>query len=119
MHLKNVVIVVKNIEKSKKFYQELFGLQVIRDFESNVILSEGLVLQEKESWENGLGEESTCGCDHELFFKDANFDAFMDKLDDYNGILYKNFGINSWEKRIVRIKDSDGHIIGVAEAWCG
>jgi catechol-2,3-dioxygenase len=69
MHLKNVVIVVKNIERSKKFYQELFGLQVIRDFESNVILTEGLVLQEKESWENGLGEESACGCDHECFLK--------------------------------------------------
>jgi catechol 2,3-dioxygenase-like lactoylglutathione lyase family enzyme len=50
-----------------------------------------------------------------MFFEDVNFDVFMDKLDDYNGILYKNFGINSWGKRIVRIKDPDGHIIEVAE----
>ena len=47
MILKNILIVVQDIEKSKQFYHDVFGLQVIRDFEENVILSEGLVLQEK------------------------------------------------------------------------
>ena len=46
MKLKNIVIVVKDIEKSKQFYIELFGLDVILDQEGNVILTEGLVLQE-------------------------------------------------------------------------
>ena len=46
MKLKNIVIVVKDVEKSKQFYKELFGLDVILDQEGNVILTEGLVLQE-------------------------------------------------------------------------
>ena len=37
------MIVVKDIEKSKQFYKELFGLDVILDQEGNVILTEGLV----------------------------------------------------------------------------
>ena len=43
--LKNVLIVVDDIEKSIEFYRDLFGLQVILKNEGNVILSEGLVLQ--------------------------------------------------------------------------
>ena len=42
--LKNVLIVVDDIEKSIEFYKDLFGLQVILKNEGNVILSEGLVL---------------------------------------------------------------------------
>ena len=49
--LKNVLIVVDNIEKSIEFYRDLFGLQVILKNEGNVILSEGLVLH-SEMWYN-------------------------------------------------------------------
>ncbi len=41
MRLKNVLLVVKDVEQSKRFYHDLFGLQIIRDFGENVILSEG------------------------------------------------------------------------------
>lgn len=51
MRLKNILIVVKDIEKSKKFYKELFGLEIVADFGENVVLTEGLALQEKRLWE--------------------------------------------------------------------
>lgn len=51
MRLKNILIVVKDIEKSKRFYKELFGLEVVADFGENVVLTEGLALQEKNLWE--------------------------------------------------------------------
>ena len=57
MRLKNILIVVTDIEKSKRFYKELFGLEVVVDFDGNVILTEGLVLQDKAIWEKFL--EST------------------------------------------------------------
>ena len=37
MKLKNVLIVVKNIEKSKKYYRDLFGLSGILDNDGNLI----------------------------------------------------------------------------------
>ena len=54
MRLKNFLIVVSDIEKSKKFYKDLFGLEVILDGDGNVILTEGLVLQDKKIWEQAL-----------------------------------------------------------------
>ena len=47
MKLRNVLIVVKDIEKSKKFYHDLFGLDTILDNDGNVVLTEGLVLRRK------------------------------------------------------------------------
>lgn len=44
MKLKNVLIVVEDIEKSKQFYHDLFGLETVLDYEGNMILTEGLVL---------------------------------------------------------------------------
>lgn len=44
MKLKNVLIVVKDIEKSRKFYHDLFGLDVVVNNDGSMILTEGLVL---------------------------------------------------------------------------
>ena len=48
MRLKNILIVVKDIEHSKQFYHDLFGLNTILDNDGNVILTEGLVLQDEK-----------------------------------------------------------------------
>lgn len=37
MKLKNVLIVVKDIEKSRQFYHDLFGLDVVLDNDGNLI----------------------------------------------------------------------------------
>lgn len=49
MSLKNVLIIVDNIDESIDFYEELFGLRVITRLEGNVIMSEGLVLQDADA----------------------------------------------------------------------
>ena len=41
MKLKNVLIVVKDIEKSKQFYHNLFGLNMVLDNDGNMILTAG------------------------------------------------------------------------------
>ena len=48
MKLKNVLIVVKDIEKARQFYHDLFGLEMILDNDGNMILTEGLVLHEEK-----------------------------------------------------------------------
>ena len=57
MKLKNILIVVKDIEKSKEFYHKLFGLETILDNDGNMILTEGLVLQEESIWKKFTGKD--------------------------------------------------------------
>ena len=40
MKLKNILIVVKDIEKSRKYYHDLFGLELVIDNDGNMILME-------------------------------------------------------------------------------
>ena len=56
MKLKNILIVVKDIEKSKQFYNDLFGLDLVLDNDGNIILTEGLVLQDEKIWKKFLGD---------------------------------------------------------------
>ena len=49
MKLKNVLIVVKNIERSRRFYHDLFGFELILDNDGNMILTEGFLTSKRES----------------------------------------------------------------------
>ena len=51
MKLRNVLIAVKDLERSRRFYHDLFGLDLILDNDGNMILTEGLVLQDEQTWE--------------------------------------------------------------------
>ena len=57
MKLKNILIVVKDIKKSKQFYHDLFGLDTILDNDGNMILTEGLVLQDEKIWKDFLDKD--------------------------------------------------------------
>ena len=119
MRLRNILIVVKDIEKSKKFYHDIFGLNTVLDNDGNIILTEGLVLQEEKVWKEHLGKEIFCknnAC--ELYFEEKDIEAFIEKLDDlYSEIEYvNNLTENSFGRKIIRFYDLDGNLIEVAEA---
>lgn len=118
MKLKNILLVVNDIEKSKSFYKELFGLEVLIDFGGNVILTEGLVLQERKLWETAITKEvETGGHDAELYFEENSMDDFIEKLKQSTfEIEYLNeCEENAWGKRVIRIYDPDKHLLEIAE----
>lgn len=119
MRLKNILIVVNDIERSKAFYKDLFGLMVAADFGENVILTEGLVLQEKKLWERFIGKETiTGGNDAELYFEENDIDGFLKRLDDSEySIEYLNqCKEHDWGQRVIRIYDPDRHVIEIGES---
>ena len=123
MRLKNILLVVEDIEKSIAFYKELFGLQVLKDFDGNVILTEGLVLQDRKIWENLIEKEVSYGGNaSELYFIENDLEGFQEKLD--NSSFEINYAhklkTHSWGQRVIRIYDPDGHMIEIGEspeAW--
>ena len=57
MKLKNILIVVKDIERSRAFYHDLFGIDLVLDNDGNMILTEGLVLQDEKIWKSFLDRD--------------------------------------------------------------
>ncbi|MBE5905476.1 MAG: glyoxalase [Lachnospiraceae bacterium] len=116
MRLRNVLIVVKDIEKSRKFYHDLFGLDMILDNDGNMILTEGLVLQDEKIWKQFLGREilpESNAC--ELYFEEKDIEGFVKKLEElYPDIQYVNrLMTHSWGQKVVRFYDLDGNLIEV------
>lgn len=122
MRLKNILIVVKDIEKSKQFYHDLFGLDMVLDNGGNMILTEGLVLQDEKIWKSFLGkdiipEHNSC----ELYFEEKDIEEFNEKLEKfYPSIQYVNrLMTHSWGQKVIRFYDLDGNLIEVGTPMTG
>lgn len=116
MKLKNILIAVNDMERSITFYRELFGLEVILDNAVNVIMTEGLVLQDTRIWEKFL-DKKILPKNHasELYFEENDIEAFADRLEKYHEpIEYVNrLMTHSWGQKVIRFYDPDGNLIEV------
>ncbi len=122
MGLRNVLIAVKDIEKSKEFYKELFGLEVVLEQEGNVMLTEGLVLQQLTIWREAIGRDVNFQNNATmLYFEETNLEGLLEKLDAYGEtIQYVNKVTKlPWGQKMVRFYDLDGNLIEVRTPGIG
>ena len=120
--LKNVLIVVDDIEKSIEFYRDLFGLQVILKNEGNVILSEGLVLQDADVWRKTLdGTSMPFNNMMELYFEEFDIDGLLAKYE--SGKYSVRYATKLKElvggQKLVRLYDPSGNLIEVRTPFRG
>ena len=116
MKLKNVLIVVKDIEKALRFYHDLFGFELIQDNGGNMILTDGIVLQEERYWKDFLNRDiipQSNSC--ELYFEEPDIAGFVKKMETlYPDIRYVNrLMTHSWGQTVIRFYDLDGNLIEV------
>ena len=123
MKLKNILLVVKDLERSKKFYRDLFGLEDISDEEGNVILTEGLVLQVAQILNEEISGEVISGNNaSELYFEERDMDGLIRKLKEVEESM-KESGEKiqyltlltelPWGQKMLRFYDPDGNLIEV------
>ena len=116
MKLSGFLIVVKDSQKAMKYYHDLFGLEMLVDNDGNMILSDGLVLQEEKYWRGFIGKDvipQNNAC--ELYFEESDIEGFVRKLETlYPETEYVNpLMTHSWGQRAVRFYDPDGNLIEV------
>ncbi len=121
MKHKCALIVVKDMERSRKFYEELLGQKVILDFGANITFAGDFCLQTQESWRDFIGESGNTIMyrpnNMELYFEEKYFDRFVEKLRAYDNVeILHDVKEYSWGQRVVRFYDPDHHIIEVGES---
>lgn len=112
------VISVADINAARKFYEDLFGLEVFQDYGKNIAFTCGLALQQDFDWLVSLPKESVLKKSNnmEIVFEEQDFDSFLNKLKECPDIEYMGEVIeHSWGQRVIRFYDLDGHIIEVGE----
>jgi len=116
------LIAVKDINVSRNFYETVLCQKVILDLGENIAFGDEFSVFAIQSDYDGLvGEDGFSiaykGNDHELVFEEENFDEFIDRLSQFNEIIYlhktKEY---PWGQRVIRFYDPDFHIIEVGES---
>ncbi len=76
------LVAVKDMEKSKRFYKEILGQDVIVDYGENVLLTSGFALQTIETWKNFIQTDDVTfkSNSFELVFEEDDFDGFLKGL---------------------------------------
>ncbi|XBX08483.1 VOC family protein [Enterocloster clostridioformis] len=113
-----VLISVADINAARKFYEDLFGLEVFQDYGRNIAFTCGLALQQDFDWLVNLPKEKILKKSNnaEIVFEEQDFDGFLNKLKEYPDIEYLGEVIeHSWGQRVIRFYDLDGHIIEIGE----
>lgn len=114
------LLVVKDMECSKRFYHDVLGQNVVNDFGANVVMDGGFSLQTQDSWLELIQKKSHelvyGGNDTELYFEEDQLDDFCEKLHAFD-VSYVHGRIeHPWGQRAIRFYDPDRHVIEVAES---
>ena len=121
MKFQAALLVVKNMERSVKFYKEVLGLRVTMGLGANVTLTGGVALQTQESWCEFISKDlqsiSFGGNAAELYFEEDKFDDFLKKAgsNKKGSFMYIQFSNIDWGQRVIRFYDPDFHILEVGE----
>jgi len=117
MEYKSIVISVTDINKARKFYEDLFGLELYQDYGINISFTCGISLQQDFDWLVGLPKEKVLKESNniELCFEEEQFEDFLIKLKSFDVRYLGDVIEHSWGQRVVRFYDLDGHIIEVGE----
>lgn len=113
-----MLISVSNIDAARKFYEELFGLEVFQNYGKNIAFTCGLALQQDFDWLVNIPKEKVLKKSNnaEVVFEEQDFDGFLNKLKEYPEIEYLGEVIeHSWGQRVIRFYDLDEHLIEVGE----
>lgn len=113
-----VLLSVADIHVSRRFYEEMFGLELDHDYGINVSFTCGLALQQNFAWLTGVPADSVARRSHsmELCFETEDFGGFLEKLDLRPDVCRLGDVVeHGWGQRTVRLYDPDGHLIEVGE----
>ncbi len=114
--LKNVLLFVNDLSRSREFYQDVFGLSVKATYEGNTVLVGGIVLQDIAVWEFQTGMPVNPGQGNTLlYFEEPDMEEIQRKLQSRGIEHFLSEDRNPAGKRFIRFRDPDGYWIEVAK----
>ena len=119
MRYGGVLLAVRDVKKSRQFYEMLFGLEVAQDYGINLAFTCGITLQQEFDWLVEIPKESNQYDSHsfELYFEVEDFQEFYQKLEKMPALYFRgNRKRHTWGQEVIRFYDPDGHLIEVGES---
>ena len=113
------VLAVKDINRSRKFYETVLNQKVTLDLGKNITFEDHFAIQSDFEGLIGIAKNDAINKHNnfELYFEEDDLDSFINQLKCYEEIDYVH-GVKeyAWGQRVVRFYDPDKHIIEVGES---
>jgi catechol 2,3-dioxygenase-like lactoylglutathione lyase family enzyme len=117
-----VLITVKDMAVSRRFYEEVLGQEVEFDFGEDVSFRAGFALHDAEHFaallEEGTGAEQRhrgmCP-GMELYFECENLEELAQQMRGADVRFVHEIREQPWAQRVMRVKDPDGWIVEIGE----
>lgn len=117
MKYTSTLLAVSDMEKSKQFYHDVLGMDIVNDFGANVTLNGGIALQTMGTWKTFVRTGNIILPNNavELYFEEDNMNEFCRHLETFEIYYVHELTEHRWGQRVIRFYDPDGHIIEVGE----
>jgi lactoylglutathione lyase len=121
MKFHSPMIVVADMDRSKRFYVEVLHEAIEQDLGPYVVLAGGFSLMTREQWQILTGDDPAqgerAGHHFELYFEEDDLEGFVEELSRVPDIRsFTPLQETPWGQRALRLLDPDGHVIEVAES---
>ena len=119
MKFHSPMIIVADIEKSKRFYTSVLQETISLDLGAYVIMG-GFSMMVRETWnaqtkDSLAPDKNTAHC-FELYFEESRLDDFVSELQKNTEVReFQPLTEAPWGQRTIRFLDPDGHVIEVSE----
>jgi predicted enzyme related to lactoylglutathione lyase len=112
------VLLVKDMEVSRKFYETVLGQEVAMDLGLNVGYKSGLALWQQDYALNLIhGKKVTPkkGNNLEVYFESENVGKIFASVSSYGAKIVHDIREQPWGQQVFRFHDPDGFVIEVGE----
>jgi catechol 2,3-dioxygenase-like lactoylglutathione lyase family enzyme len=115
------VLFVRDIQASRRFYEELLGQEVEMDFGANVGYKGGFAIWHVDSafemiFERPADADARLGNDNfEIYFESPDLDIVWTRLSSQEVEAVHPLREQPWGQRVIRIFDPDGHVVEIGE----
>jgi len=119
MKFEGTMIIVSDIERSKRFYTEILKATVLTDLGTYAVLN-GFSMMTRETWIDLTKDGRIPGKDteryFELYFEESRLDEFVAELKGNKDFRELHPLVEApWGQRTIRFLDPDGYVIEVSE----
>jgi len=119
MKYESTALFVSNIEKSKQFYRDIIGLDIMMDNVIHVAFISGLNIWDSASAYNVIfnkENEASHGHKMELCFASENIQKDYEKISQTETEIINPLFEQPWSQLAFRVYDPDGNIVEIAES---
>lgn len=118
MKYDGVLLLVKDLERSRRFYHEILGLSVMAEWGGFIMLEGGVALGERKAQDAALSGDPAADCPAgcELYFEQSSIEAFAEKLTSLPAAqICRPLWAGADGRKTICFYDPDGTLIQVRE----